>query len=78
MKFPIVNFPELRLKNLAEVSKLAEVKQRTKFRESLVKAVQKKESHELRGDFCPSLSRDDFRKIVDGGILTFLLHWYVY
>jgi hypothetical protein len=78
MKFPIVNFPELRLKNLAEISKLTEVKQRSKFRDSLVKAVQKKEYHETRGDFCPSLSRDDFGSIVDGGILTFLLHWYVF
>lgn len=77
MKFPIVNFSELRLKNLTEISKLSEVKQRSKFRERLVKAVNKKENKELRGDFCPSLSRDDFGRIVDGGILTFLLHWYV-
>lgn len=75
MKFPIVNFSELRFKNLTEISKLSEVKQRLKFRERLVKAVHKKENQEVRGDFCPSLSRDDFGRIVDGGILTFLLHW---
>ena len=78
MKIPIVNFPELRLRNLTEISKLVEVKQRSKFRDSLVRAVHKKEHPELSGDFCPSLSRDDFGWIIDGGILTFLLHWYVY
>lgn len=75
MKFPIVNLSELRLKNFTEISKLTEIKQRSKFRERLVKALHEKEHHESRGDFCPNLSRDDFGKIVDGGLLTFLLHW---
>lgn len=75
MKFPRIHLPELRLKNSAEIAKIIEVKYRLKFRESLLHLKGNQIVHGPEDDIGAGLSNEDLRTTIDGGILTFLLHW---
>ena len=75
MKFPRVNFPEFRLNNSTEIAKLIEIKYRLKFRENLLHLPSNQIVHGPQPDVGASFSNEDLRTTIDGGILTFLLHW---
>ena len=76
MKLPQLSFPQLRVKNSAEIAKLTEVKYREKFRQKLSSSCDRKINYENRDIFLNSLPKVDVKRVVDAGILTFLLHWY--
>ena len=83
MKIPKIRLPELRLKHSSEINKIVEIQHRAKFRNILLDAskVKKEVVSEVvskgvpQSDFYHGLSKDDLMKTIDGGLLTFLLHW---
>ena len=75
MKFPRINFPELRSKNSSEIAKLIEIKYRVKFRKNLLQLNTNQIVNGSKPDVGATLSNEDLRITIDGGILTFLLHW---
>ena len=78
MKFPRIHFPELRLKHSAEIAKLVEIKYRSKFRENLsLHLISQEIIHKPKANVGTDISNEDLRTTIDGGILTFLLHWSV-
>lgn len=77
MRVPQLSFPQLRIKNSVEIAKLTEVKYREKFRQKLSSSYDRKIYSDDRDNFLLSLPEGDVKRVVDAGILTFLLHWYL-
>ena len=75
MKIPFTKFKDLRLEKSNEISKLIEIQHRTKLRNILVDAVQKKSDTRSHDVLYHSLSLENLRNAVDASMLTFLLHW---
>ena len=75
MRLLQLSFPQLRVKNSVEIAKLTEVKYREKFRQKLSSTCDTKIVCDNRENFLNSLPEADLKRVIDAGILTFLLHW---
>jgi hypothetical protein len=75
-----INYAQLREKSLKPIGELNEIRHRLKLRNLLSNATQnttqerKRSSCELTSELCMGYTKSNIRTIIDGGLLSYLLH----